>query len=309
MSIAIIFNHKEPAAWAERMRELLPGELIEIYPDIEDSSEVEFAICWKPDHGVLDTFPALKVIQSTGAAIDHITNTQTIAEGVQLTRMVDHRLTTDMFEFAMAATLDYLKNLGIYQTLAKHAKWQPSAYKSIPDTKVAILGLGKIGSYVAAQFSQLGFKVSGWSRTKKQIENVSTENGTDGLTSVLSGADVLINILPFTSATENIINKKNLSLLRKDACLINIGRGEHLVEQDLLSLLDSDHIAKAYLDVFREEPLPDDHPFWNHEKIVVTPHIAALTNLHTATLLIAENFKRYQKGEEVLHAVVLDKGY
>lgn len=309
MSIILIFNNKDTAPWAKKIRELFPSKEVEVYPHVKDKSKINYALCWKPTKGILSEFPNLKFIQSTGAAIDHITNTQTISEGVLLSRMVDHRLTTDMFEFTLTATLNYLKNLTDYQNKSKQVIWEPLAYKSMPDITVAILGLGKIGSYVASQFSQLGCKVRGWSRSEKQIKNVDTYHGLQGLRSTLIKADVLVNILPVTSETENILNKVNLSLLNKNSCLINIGRGEHLVEQDLLELFESNHINQAFLDVFREEPLPKDHPFWNHDKIVITPHIAAITNLNTASLVAAENIKRFEQGKKPLFLVSLEKGY
>ncbi len=162
---------------------------------------------------------------------------------------------------------------------------------------------------MADKFAQLGFKIKGWSNSKKQIPNVKSFTGDDGLAACLNQSDFLINLLPFTENTGDILNKDRLGELPHHAFFINVGRGESLVESDLIELIDSSKLSGALLDVFRTEPLPREHPFWSHPKIEITPHVASLTNVNSAADLIIENYKHFQNNEELLHKVSVEKGY
>lgn len=187
--------------------------------------------------------------------------------------------------------------------------WQQHHYKSINNTTVSILGLGSIGGYVAEKFAQLGFNVKGWSNSSKQIPNVKSYHEENEFDTVLDNSDFLINLLPLTVTTEGILNIETLKKLPKSSFIINVGRGEHLVDEDLIKLLDTSMLSGAFLDVFRIEPLPKEHPFWNHSKIQITPHVASLTNVETATEQITENYRRFIKKEELLNIVSIKKGY
>jgi glyoxylate/hydroxypyruvate reductase len=286
MSIAIIFNHKDPKHWATALQAHLPETLIEVYPQIKDKKSVTFVLCWKPDADVLTQFPNLKVIQSVGAAIDHITKTQEIKENQTVCRIVDENLSHDMFEFLLTAILTQLKNIPLYNQQKEHKLWHPKTYKNIADTHISILGIGNIGADVAKKLVTIGFKVKGWSGSKKDILGVESYAGEEEIYSCLKNTDVLINLLPVTAQTENIINKNLLMKLNKGGFLINVGRGEHLVEQDLIEL-----------------------PFWVHPKIQITPHIASITNIKSAALLVVKNYKNLLTGLPLKHTVSLTKGY
>jgi glyoxylate/hydroxypyruvate reductase len=309
MSIIIIFNNKDPKPWAKSLTEKLPQTVIQVYPNGENPDLVEFAVCWKPEKKVLNQFPNLKVIQSVGAAIDHITRTQDIKKGQILTRIVDENLSNDMWEFLLAAVMSNLKNLPRYFRQKDDKIWQQTGYGLIKNTTISILGLGKIGAFVAAQFAALGFIVKGWSQSDKTIENVQCFVGQNELTDFLNDTDLLINILPLTDVTENILDKMALKQVKKGSFLINVGRGEHLVESDLLELLDEDYLTGALLDVFRLEPLPQEHPFWSHPKIQITPHIASVTNVETAANQVAGNYVSYMSGKGLQNIVSMEKGY
>jgi glyoxylate/hydroxypyruvate reductase A len=309
MSILLVFENKDVKPWAEILRAKLPDTSIEVYPDVKDRSLIDFVICWKPQKNLLNDFPNVRVIQSVGASIDHITNSQILIKNQQVTRIVDENLSNDMWEFLVAVVLSEMKNAGSYHESQKAKVWQQQAYRSIHNTSIAILGLGSIGAYVATKFVQLGFKVKGWSNSKKQIPGVESFTGDKGLETCLRDSDFLINLLPLTEKTKNILNKETLQKLPQHAFFINVGRGEHLVESDLIDLLDSSKLAGALLDVFRTEPLPVPHPFWNHPKIQLTPHIASLTNVISAAGQIIENYRRFQNKEELLHKVSIEKGY
>jgi len=309
VSIVLICNNKDPKPWATGLQKAFPDTLIEIYPEVKDPASVHFAVCWKPEPGVLDQFPALKVIQSLGAGVEHILQTQTLSPPLQLTRVVDPGLANDMWEFVLAVVMDRLKGLRQYLLQQQQQLWQQRGYNTFAQTRIGILGLGQIGSLVAQRFAQLGFAVSGWSGSLKDIPGVKTYVGESGFNSCLAESDILVNILPLTSSTTGILNSSSLQKLPQEAYLINVGRGAHLVDQNLLELLDEGHLGGAFLDVFHQEPLPEDHPFWSHPKVSVTPHIASLTNVETAMEQIIANYRRLLAGKPLLHEVKLNKGY
>jgi glyoxylate/hydroxypyruvate reductase A len=309
MSIVLIFENKNVEPWRNALIEKLPNTVIEVYPNVKDNEGVDFVICWKPKKKVFEQFPNIKVIQSVGASVEHITNSQTINDDNIITRIVDEKLSNDMWEFLITIVLSELKNTSTYFAQKSDRIWQQHPYKSINNTTVSILGLGSIGAYVAEKFAQIGFNVKGWSTSKKEILKVKSYSGENEFDTFLNNSDFLINLLPLTDKTKEILNKSVLQKLPKNAFLINVGRGEHLVDEDLIDLLNTSMLSGAFLDVFREEPLPKEHPFWNHSKIQITPHIASLTNVETAIDQITENYKRFLKKEELLNIVSLKKGY
>jgi glyoxylate/hydroxypyruvate reductase len=309
MSIVLIFNNKDPKPWAESLKKQLPDAAIHIYPNVGDPALIRFAICWKPTNYVLNSFQNLKVIQSAGAGVDHILRTQTLRPDQILTRIVDDNLTHDMWEFLLAAVLSNIKKLPFYASEQTAKNWSPTPYQTFKSTTISILGLGQIGAFVAAQFATLGFVVKGWSQSEKHIENVECFAGENGFNAAINDADFLINLLPLTPETENILNKNTLKQAKKGSFLINVGRGEHLVEVDLIALLDDNHLSGALLDVFRTEPLPTEHPFWAHPKIQLTPHIASITNFESATGQMAQNYRDFIAGNGLQNVVSLGKGY
>lgn len=309
MSIALIFNNKDPKPWATGLQAKLVDTPVEIYPHISNYSKVTYALCWKPAPQVLAKFAHLVVVQSVGASVEHITRTQHLPPGVQLARIVDENLSHDMWEFLLAGVLAHLKNFTIYRQQQQNQSWQQQPYKTIGTSTVAVLGLGKIGAYVAQKFGVLGFRVVGWSGSEKKLPKVQSYTGNEGLTTCLNNADILINLLPLTNATENILCRENLLKSKPGTFLINAGRGEHLVDDDLLELLNQGHLSGALLDVFRQEPLPKDHSFWAHPKIQITPHVASLTNKDSALRQIVDNYKNHLAGKPLQNVVSLKKGY
>ncbi|MCK8523483.1 glyoxylate/hydroxypyruvate reductase A [Aquimarina sp. D1M17] len=309
MSIVICFNNKDPKPWQNALASKLKGVNIEIYPEVEEPEKVTFSLCWKPDKNALSKFSNLKVVQSVGASVEHIIQSQNLSPDCILTRIIDHQLSQDMFEYILAGIMSHLKKLPEYQLDEKQKPWDQKPYKRIDNTRIGILGLGKIGTHVAVKLEQLGFKVKAWSKSEKSVKNILCLHGHDGLSNVLYNTDILINILPLTAETENILNIRHLEQLNKNGYLINVGRGEHLVDSDLLILLNNNHLSGALLDVFRTEPLPIEHPFWQHDKIRITPHIAAITNVDTASDIVVTNYQNLLKGKELINIVSLKKGY
>jgi glyoxylate/hydroxypyruvate reductase A len=309
MSILFIFENKNVAPWKKALMEKLPETTIEVYPDVKEPLAVDFVICWKPKKKVFEQFPNIKIMQSVGASIAHITDSQTIHKDHVITRVVDKKLSNDMWEFLITIVLSELKNMRTYLTQQTAGIWQQQPYRSIQNTTVSILGLGSIGGFVAEKFAQIGFNVKGWSTSKKELIQVQSYAGENEFDAFLKNTDFLINLLPLTDRTKDMLNKSMFQKLPKTAFLINVGSGAHLVTADLLDQLNTNQLAGAFLDVFREEPFPKEHPFWKHSKIQITPHVASLTNVARATDQIIENYSRFLKKEPILNRVSPYKGY
>ncbi|MEZ4935652.1 MAG: glyoxylate/hydroxypyruvate reductase A [Saprospiraceae bacterium] len=309
MSIVIICHERFAKNWAKSFKEKLPETDVHIYPDVPSPEAIQFAAVWKAPAGVLSEFPNLKAVQSLGAGVEHIFDFQKINKQTPVARIIDPQLSEDMWEYILMLVLNYLKNTPIYFQQQLKKEWKQWRYKTIKETTVSILGLGKIGGHVAGKFSQIGFNVQGWSNSEKNIKGVKSFFGKNGFNEILNTTDILINILPLTPDTTGILNKTNLSKLKKGAYLINVGRGGHLIDTDLLELIDAGHLSGAALDVFQEEPLPGNHPFWEHPKITVMPHVAGLTNPATAVSQIIENYERMKRGEELMNVVSRGKRY
>jgi glyoxylate/hydroxypyruvate reductase A len=309
MSILLIFENKNVSPWKKALKEKLPAATIEVYPDVKEPLAVDFVVCWKPKKKVFEQFPNIKVMQSVGASVAHITDSQTIHKDHIVTRVVDEKLSNDMWEFLLTIVMCELKNTRTHLAQQASRTWQQQPYRSIQNTTVSVLGLGSIGGFVAEKFAQIGFHVKGWSTSKKELLQVQSYVGENEFDAFLKNTDFLINLLPLTKRTKEILNKSVFQKLPKNAFLINVGSGAHLVTTALLDQLDDDQLAGAFLDVFREEPLPKAHPFWSHSKIQITPHVASLTNVVNATNQIIENYNRFLKKEALLNRVSLKKGY
>ena len=309
MSALIIIEHPIEEKWRAAIQKELPEELIEVYPNVQDPAAVDFIITFKPRKAALQEFPNLKVIQSLGAGVNNIIETNALTEDITLARIVDPFLAEDMWEFTLAVVLSEIKNLHQYQEQKRQSLWKPSYYKRFRDTTIGVLGLGKIGSCVATNFAKLGFPVKGWSNSKKNIKGVDSYVGMEELPNALKEVDFLINILPLTDTTEGILTSANLKHLPQGAFLINVGRGPHNDEAAIVHLLDTEHLSGVHLDVFNQEPLPKEHPFWNHPNVKISPHVASLTNRSSAAVLIADNYRRFKAGKELANVVSLERGY
>lgn len=279
---------------------------VHVWPTQEDLSNVCALFVWKPlPTGVVAQLPNLKWISSLGAGVDHLMTDPQIPKGIPITRIVDPRLTVDMTNYVMMAVVMYQRNFSLLQENQAKKHWERITYSNL---KVGVMGLGELGGHLAKQLQSAGFETYGYSRTKNHIVGVETfaENGLDEF---LSGLDVLVNLLPITPKTVGILNKDLLSKTKKGCYLINVARGNHLVDQDLIDLLDQKHLSGAMLDVFHQEPLPADHPFWAHPKITITPHVASVTTPQSALNLLKENIGKLINEEPLLHQVDLNRGY
>ena len=271
-------------------------------------SEVDYII-YAPNSSIKDfsVFTNLKAVLNLWAGVEDVVKNKTLK--VPLARMVDEGLTQGMKEWVLGHVMRH--HLGIdLHIFGQDGKWRDwSAPPLAKDRTVTILGLGALGAECASTLAKVGFKVYGWSSTEKSVENVICHHGFEGLEKSLFGSEIVVLLLPSTADTENIINEKTLSYLTKNAVIINPGRGTLIDEKVLLKSLDDGKLAHATLDVFRQEPLPADHPFWQHPKITVTPHIASETKPQTASQVIAANILRFEKGKPLLYQVNFETGY
>lgn len=292
MAITIISTNRNPDPWKQALLKRNPDLDVRIWPDDGNKEEIEFAICWNHPVGVLKEYPGLKCVSSMGAGVDHIFNDPELPKGMPVVRVVDKQLSHSMFEYLLAVLMSEIKGLERYRDEQTAKKWNPFRTKGIKDTLVGIMGLGELGSFVAENLAKSGFHVKGWSRSFKMLDKVSSFSGVNELDEFLSELDFLICLLPLTPETSGILNEALFKKLPASCVLINVARGGHLVEQDLLDALENGSLKKAVLDVFQEEPLPSPHPFWKHEKIRVTPHCSSITDPESASDQILENYRR-----------------
>ena len=309
MSIAIISPKNDASDWVAALHSYDPMLKVEIWPDIDDPEKVEFVLCWNQPAGVLRQFLNLKCISSLGAGVNHLLNDVTRPLDIPLVRLVDAELKQSMAEYVLLGVLEHFRRFQNYRKQQSLGEWTPQMIPHISKIGIGIMGCGELGQHVANKLSDFGFSVTGWSRRLKDFDRFMVYSGYDELGEFLNKADILVCLLPLTSETENILNAQTFSQLPPKAYLINVARGAHLVDVDLLAALDSGQLSGALLDVFREEPLPKHHPFWFHEKIMITPHVASVTNPKSASGQIIENYRRAINGEPLLNLVDINCGY
>lgn len=307
MSLLIISNAHDLEAWEKALLNEDDEIDIEIWPNISEPEKVQFAITWNhPEHS-LDNFPNLKAVSSMGAGVNHILNDETVPDDVNICRIVDNNLISRMTEYLYNAVSNYRLHTFEYYQQEQNANWKRHHPKS--GLTVGVMGLGKLGLPAAKRFTETGYEVAGWSNSSKDIGDIQTFAGADELDNFLGVTNVLICLLPLTSETEDILDLALFKKMNQPAFVINAGRGGHLVEEDLIYALDRGYLDGAQLDVFKEEPLPEKHSFWNRENIIITPHVAAETEPASVAPQIIENYKRTLSGMPLKNEVDVEKGY
>ena len=265
-------------------------------------------IVYAPNSPLQDFKPytGAKAVLNIWAGVEAIVGNETLK--IPLCRMVDPALTQGMVEWVTGHALRH--HLGMDAHIhAKPGEWEPHAPPVAWDRRVTVLGLGELGSACALSLAQIGFQVTGWSRSPKNIAGLTCLSGDEGLTQALTGAEIVVLLLPDTPATTNLMNRDRFALLARGAVVINPGRGPLIDDDDLLAALDNGQLGHATLDVFRVEPLPEGHAFWHHPNVTVTPHIAADTRAKWSAPVIVENVRRGEAGEPFLHLVDRALGY
>jgi glyoxylate/hydroxypyruvate reductase len=291
----------------EPLRRELPDVGFASWPD-PAVHESEIAVCWKPQPGALAAMPGLKLIHSIAAGVDNILVDPQLPDA-PICRIVDPDLSAAMTEFVLWGTLYFHRDFDRVINNARDGVWRRYEQYAPHERRVGILGLGALGTAAATRLVELGFAVSAWSRSPKQVPGVAMFSGDDALDGFLGQADILVSLLPLTPSTMGLLDAGRLSRLPKGAALILCSRGEHLVADDLVALLRQGHLRGAVLDVFEREPLPSDHPLWREPGVLVTPHMAAIASWRVIAQQIAENIRRLQRGEPLLNQVDRVRGY
>lgn len=309
MSLLLIAKNRDFSSLEEAIKKKDPNIDVEIWPRVQKKERVNFAVCWNHPEKVLGNYPNLRAVSSLGAGVNHLLHDESLSENIPICRLVSSSLQDQMAEYVLNSITNYRQHTLDYVAQKQKGDWLP--HSTIPKKKssVGIMGLGEMGFSVATLLVQHGYIVSGWSRSKKDIEGVTSYAGDDELGDFLTKTNILVNLLPLTDETEGILDLELFKKLKKPGYLINVGRGDHLVEEDLIYAFDMDLLKGACLDVFEEEPLPKNHSFWNRKQIMITPHIAAITPAKEAAEVIAENYKRAMSGMELLYQVDRDQGY
>jgi glyoxylate/hydroxypyruvate reductase A len=270
--------------------------------EVADPGNVDIALLWTVPGAGLKGFTNLRAILSLGAGIDQLDGSQ-LPSHVPIARLVDPTLTRTMVDYAKTAVYRYHRQFHLFERQSRQGRWTFMAPRMTAATSVGILGLGKIGSEIALALRREGFVVRGWSRTPKRLEDIATYTGRDSLETMVGCSSVVLNVLPLTEETRGILARDLFAKFRSGTFLINMGRGLHLVEPDLLEAIESGRVADATLDVSTFEPLPPAHPFWNHPSILVTPHVAGMASTLTAAATVAANIRRAMRGERLLDQV------
>ena len=306
MHITFFSKDTKPEPWVNALRQQLPDARVEEWAPGADPAD--YAVVWAPPQDFLDAQPRLKGLFNIGAGVDALMQLR-LPTGVPVVRLDDAGMSVQMAEYVCHAVIRYFRELDVYAEEAQQAHWAFRRPRVRADFTVGVMGLGVLGQRVAQALRGFEFPVVGWSRTPRQVEGITCHAGAEGLSAFLGASQVLVNLLPLTPDTENTLNRDTLAQLRPGAYVINVARGAHLVEADLLALLDSGHLAGATLDVFRTEPLPADHPFWRHRRITVTPHTSARTLREDSIAQIVGKVAALSRGEAVVGMVDPQRGY
>ena len=299
MSGAVLFATTEEniERWTKELRRNAPDLDLRIWPDVGHIEDIEFAIVAKPPRGELARYPNLKAIFSMWAGVEDLLLDSSIAH-LPIVRMTEPGLTNGIVVYVVHHVTGFHIQISEYKPRVWQHPFQ-TVFKSPRDTCVGILGLGVLGEACAAALTQLGFTVIGFSNSRKDIPNVHSYFRQSQFKEFLNRTEILVCLLPRTSATDNLLNEQTLAQLPSGACLVNCGRGEPIDDDALLKAVRSGHIAGAVLDVFRTEPLPPEHPYWDEPNVTVTPHCASKPDPATASLVILENMEKMKKGEPI----------
>lgn len=296
----------DAASWIPGLQAALPSATVTLWEP--GAPQADYAVVWKPPQQMLDEQAGLKAIFNTGAGVDALMQLR-LPAGVPVIRLDDAGMSVQMAEYVSHAVIRHFRELDGYESDMAMGKWSFRKPRSRVDCPVGVLGLGVLGERVAKAVAQFDFPVNGWSLSPKSIPGVQSFHGAAQLDAFLAASRIVVCLLPLTPDTENILNAQRLAQIRPGGYIINVARGAHVVDADLLAAIDGGHLAGATLDVFRVEPLPQGHPFWNHPKITITPHTSARTLRSESIAQIARKIAALQNGQTVAGRVDAARGY
>jgi glyoxylate/hydroxypyruvate reductase A len=307
--LATDFDAAALGLWRGLLQAALPDERIVTDSQTVDDAELDIAIVANPPPASLQGLTHLRLIQSLWAGVDKLLADASLPPAVPIARMVDPAMSTAMAETALWAVLSLHRGFFAYAAQQRVPTWRPLPQRRADEVAIAVLGLGEMGRCVALRLAAQGYRVSGWSGRPTALPSIATHHGDEALTEVLRAADIVINLLPLTPATRGLFCAARFDAMRQGASLVNLARGAHVVDADLLAALDRGQLQHAVLDVFNTEPLPADHRYWQHPKVTVLPHAAAQTDARSATEIAAANVRRLRSGDALQNLVDRTRGY
>jgi glyoxylate/hydroxypyruvate reductase A len=305
--LASVVGSSDP--WEKALREAMPDIDLRTDPDAGSLDDIEVALCARPRPGLFPRLANLKLIIGLQAGVDSLLNDPELPPGIPIVRACQPGGDQLIAEYVLMQVLMHHRNLASFIDDQRSHAWNKLPVPLASEGRVGFMGVGMIGRICAETVRDFRFDVAAWTRNPKQLDNIASFHGAAGLGPFLARSDILVNILPLTADTENILNADLFAGLPKGARVINIGRGQHVADDDLMAALDSGHLAGATLDVFRKEPLPPEHPLWAHPRIIITPHTARKSRPENVAPQVAEAVRRLQAGEPLTQLVDRDAGY
>lgn len=306
MKITFCCADTRPEPWLEGLRAALPQAHVSIWQPGDPVAD--YGVVWAPPQRFIDEQRGIKALFNIGAGVDALLGLR-LPAGLDVIRLEDAGMSVQMAEYVCQAAIRFFRGLPAYEADMARGVWQHQRNPRRADYPVGVMGLGRMGERVARALTVFDFPVHGWSRTPRQIAGLRCHSGAAALDAFLAETRILVNLLPLTPDTADIINARTLALLRPGAYVINVARGGHLVDQDLIAAIDAGHVSGALLDVFRTEPLPPEHPFWRHPAITLTPHTSARTLARDSIAQIVHKVAAMSRGESLSGRVELARGY
>ena len=307
------FDEAERGLWLHALREAAPewAWWCDADGDIPRDA-ITAAVVANPAPGALALLPRLRLVQSLWAGVEQLLADATVPPAVALARMVDPAMCAAMAETALWAVLSLHRGFFDYAAQQRALEWRPYPQQRADEVHVLVLGLGQMGRAVAARLAAQGYRVSAWRASVSSAprpDGVAVQAGAEALATLLPATDIVVNLLPLTAATHGLLDARFFAALPSAAAIVNLARGAHVVDGDLLAALDCGHLQHAVLDVFHSEPLPADHPYWQHAQVTVLPHVAALTDARSAAQVVAANLRALRDGSPLAHLVDRARGY
>ena len=306
MKITFCCTDTKAEPWLQGLAAVLPGAEISVWQP--GAPQADYAVVWAPPQQFMDEQAGLKALFNIGAGVDALLKLRLPPQAL-VVRLDDAGMAVQMAEYVCHAVIRHFREFDGYEADMAAGRWGYRKPRLRSDFPIGVMGLGVLGERVARALAQFDFPINGYSRTPKAIDGVRAFTGAEQFNDFLGASRVLVNLLPLTPDTTDVINKDALSRLQTGAYVINVARGAHLVDEDLLAAIDSGHVAGATLDVFRTEPLPAGHAFWNHPRITITPHTSARTLREESIAQIARKMAALQRGEAVAGVVNPARGY
>jgi glyoxylate/hydroxypyruvate reductase len=309
MALLLAPLSREGADWRGWFEAEMPGLDLRLWPDTGDKSDIDVIAIGRFPSGELGGFPNLKLIIALQAGTERLLADPSLPKDVPVVRAGSPEGDPMMSETALLHVLRHHRDLPALQIAQARGEWLNLPVRPVAERRVGVLGLGPIGLAAARMLADFGFKVAAWVRTPRDVEGIELFHGQDRLAAFLGRSEIIVNLLPLTAQTKGILDREALAHLPKGASVINLGRGGHVVDADLIAALDDGHLAAATLDVFHTEPLPKDDPLWRHPKITVTPHCARRTDAHGVVSRVCAVLRQFRAGGPLDQLVDRVRGY